>query len=425
VAPVKEGAANSIRVSFIVPALNEERSIEATLRSILGQRFPREEFEVLLVDNGSRDRTREIAAGLDGVRVLEESRRGAGSSRNRGAIEAKGEFLAFVDAGSLLDPDWLSALLPCFLCPEVAAVQGRIQVVSADGTRVPEIELHNLSIRDSLDLLTTDLQPVPVLDTASTVIRAEVFRELGGFDPGLLRMEDAELSYRLYRAGWILGRCAAALCRESGSRPRFLPLARIRWKTGRYKVEAGDRMGLPRSWQGTLFQLWNEVRQNTLEPWRTWRKSGLELRFAWPTLRRTGWELAGLASLIRARWSAKPWASDDADSDRDEPLPLGPVSQLRFSAPGLPPLGFPAEVRLLLTDPFVRLSNWKRNLGWKLEGSEALALRELLASRGDARSAAARIAAREGAGVDEFETLEGLREFLGDLREEGVLVECP
>ena len=88
-------------ISVIVPALNEGSVIRRCLASLQQQRLPSDCFEVIVVDNGSTDRTREIARSFGGslaVTVLERSGVRIAALRNLGAATARGEFLAFLDA---------------------------------------------------------------------------------------------------------------------------------------------------------------------------------------------------------------------------------------------------------------------------------------------------------------------------------------
>ena len=85
------------RISFVIPVLNGERDISRCLLSIRNQDFSAEEYEVLVVDNGSTDRTQDIVRNL-GFDIQVIPGVSVASLRNRGAVEARGDFLAFVDA---------------------------------------------------------------------------------------------------------------------------------------------------------------------------------------------------------------------------------------------------------------------------------------------------------------------------------------
>ena len=93
-----------MKVSIIIPAYNEEKFLSKTLLCALAQNYP--DFEIIVVDNNSIDRTNEIAKSF-GVKVFFEKNKGTGRARERGRREACGEILAFIDADCLPDKDWL------------------------------------------------------------------------------------------------------------------------------------------------------------------------------------------------------------------------------------------------------------------------------------------------------------------------------
>lgn len=122
------------RVSVIVPAWNSEHSIGATLRSVLAQTEP--SWEAIVVDDGSTDDTAGVAQclGDDRVRVIRQENLGQGAARNRGLREARGEFIAFLDA----DDEWMPPFLERTLRflethPEAVAVSTAFVVRYADG----------------------------------------------------------------------------------------------------------------------------------------------------------------------------------------------------------------------------------------------------------------------------------------------------
>ncbi len=126
--PATESASS---VSIIVPAFNEEETIAGTLQSLLAIDFP--DFDIVVVDDGSNDRTLEraqaIAATSAGrVSVLTQSNQGKWSALNRGIENSKGELVFCIDSDSVLAPDVLMRMVPHFADPEVAAVSGQVAV---------------------------------------------------------------------------------------------------------------------------------------------------------------------------------------------------------------------------------------------------------------------------------------------------------
>jgi glycosyltransferase involved in cell wall biosynthesis len=102
---------NNVMVSVIIPHLNQPNELEACLRSLAAQTLPREQFEVIVVDNGSASPPTEIVARLPGARLLFEGRPGPGPARNAGAAAVTSEILAFIDADCRADPNWLTSIV--------------------------------------------------------------------------------------------------------------------------------------------------------------------------------------------------------------------------------------------------------------------------------------------------------------------------
>jgi cellulose synthase/poly-beta-1,6-N-acetylglucosamine synthase-like glycosyltransferase len=106
---METGAMNiPIKVSFVIPAYNEEDYIGHCLDAVFRNINGRKDIEVIVVDNNSTDRTAEVAARYKGVRLLHEMRPGANAARRRGFDEAKGDLVALPDADTIPPQGWLS-----------------------------------------------------------------------------------------------------------------------------------------------------------------------------------------------------------------------------------------------------------------------------------------------------------------------------
>ena len=130
-------------ISVVVPAYNEEENITACLGSLNHQTLPRTEYEIIVVDGNSKDRTRELAAPLADLVVIQTSAK-VGGARNDGALKARGEILATTDADCVLPPDWLERIRDDF---------ARYHPVQLYGTVYPRER--GLSYRISLALANT------------------------------------------------------------------------------------------------------------------------------------------------------------------------------------------------------------------------------------------------------------------------------
>jgi glycosyltransferase involved in cell wall biosynthesis len=98
-----------MEISVIVPALNEEENIEACLKSILNQTFPRDKYEIIVSDGNSSDRTLKIARKYSDKAVITK-KKGIWWGKNFGARFARGKYLVFIDADTTIDSDYLKTL---------------------------------------------------------------------------------------------------------------------------------------------------------------------------------------------------------------------------------------------------------------------------------------------------------------------------
>lgn len=96
--------------SVIVPFLNEELYIERCVRSLLGQDFDKNEYELIFIDNGSTDRSAEIVRAFPRVIFLSEEKKNVYAVRNKGLAIAKGRIIAFTDADCVVRRDWLTQI---------------------------------------------------------------------------------------------------------------------------------------------------------------------------------------------------------------------------------------------------------------------------------------------------------------------------
>lgn len=194
-------------ISIIVPAYNAQKTIYKCILSLINQNFPKDQFEVIIVDNNSTDKTAEIIKSFSSVRYSNESIQGRSYTRNHGARIAKGNIFAFIDADVYLDPDWLKNLVSNFNKKSIGGGQGRIIPTNDDG----QASLNNFRIRQQNEstnntniLLRLMYYETPMVNSAACMYRKEAFEFVGGFDVLLERHEDIDLSKRVCLAGYDL-----------------------------------------------------------------------------------------------------------------------------------------------------------------------------------------------------------------------------
>lgn len=226
-------------VTVIIPALNEEALIGAALASVAAQTRPLPEIEAIVVDNGSRDRTGEIvrstAAATPGlsIRLVSLPEPGRGRAKNRGAREARGQCLIFLDADSRMAPDLAARVLARWRsnCPAAC-----IRVVA---------DSHDRLDRAFFDLIEFGKRLFKIRAQMFYCGR-DLFLRFGGFDEALKLAEDQEFLGRLQRAGVPVGLLDESAIATSARRLHTLP-CRLGMLTMLARWWLADR-GLGRRW---------------------------------------------------------------------------------------------------------------------------------------------------------------------------------
>lgn len=188
-----------ILVSVVVPAHNAANTIELCLEALLKQSLPRQEYEVIVVDDGSSDGTAEVVRRFPEVRLFQQRRQGPAAARNLGAQKAQGEIILFTDADCQPTFEWAERLA-------TPLREGRI--VGAKGaylTRQRELiaRFVQLEYEERYERMSRE-KYIDFIDTYSAGYRREVFLQAGGFDTVFptASVEDQEFSFRLAAQGY-------------------------------------------------------------------------------------------------------------------------------------------------------------------------------------------------------------------------------
>lgn len=205
-------------VSVVVPVRNGADTLTDCLTSILASDFPQVGMEIVVVDNGSTDRTAEVAKRF-AVRYVTEPRRGLSHARNRAVEAARGEILAFTDADCTVATTWLKELVSGFEERAVSAIAGEM-IAFPPSTPV---ERYVAMRKPSYHAWTEERVPYPWFVFASAAVRRDVFPRIGLFDPTFDGgSEDIDFVWRVLRAGLEIRRCPRAVVfhrhRTSGAR---------------------------------------------------------------------------------------------------------------------------------------------------------------------------------------------------------------
>lgn len=185
-------------ISVIIPHYNQPAELILCLEALDGQRGRFELAEIIVVDNGSAASPGWICAGYDKVRLLTETHRGPGPVRNRGAREATGDVLAFIDADCIASPDWLAAISAAFENDPCKTILG-------GDVRIPrgEAPLGPVEAFESVFAFRMDkyIAKQNFTGTGNLAVRRDIFRTVGAFCT-IERAEDRDWGQRATALGF-------------------------------------------------------------------------------------------------------------------------------------------------------------------------------------------------------------------------------
>jgi glycosyltransferase involved in cell wall biosynthesis len=202
-------------ISIVVPAYNEAEYLPFCLESLQNQTYPKNRYEIIVVDNNSVDKTSTIAK-IAGAKVIKEKNQGHVFALNAGMTKAKGEIIASTDADTRVKPDWLEVIEKVFRDEEVVAVTGPAWYNSTS-----KIKSHLVKYSYYFYLKLHFAVGKPSLSGLNLAVRHSAFYKIKGLDTRYRIFSDVELGLRIKKVGKVL------FCKELSvvSSPR-------RWKKG-------------------------------------------------------------------------------------------------------------------------------------------------------------------------------------------------
>lgn len=181
-------------ISVVIPLYNKERQIGSTLRTVLGQTY--KDFEIVVVDDGSTDGSAaEVAEFSDPrIRLIHQQNAGVSAARNHGIEEARGEFVALLDADDEWLPDYLASQMELVgKYPQCDVFATNYQFKDTRGRTTPTI-LRNLPFDGEHGILSNYFEVAssshPPLWTSTVMARKSAFQSIGGFPGGIKSGED-------------------------------------------------------------------------------------------------------------------------------------------------------------------------------------------------------------------------------------------
>ncbi len=188
-------------VTVVIPVYNEEDHIAATLDSILAEDYPKDKIEVIVVDDGSKDKTVEIVKKYKAVRLIKQDHKGKVHALNTGAKAARHEFILTVDADTSFNPEFIREMVGPFSDKMVAATSGAVRVKNTHTFSgiFQNIEYHqnNLIRRSFSKVFNTGIWFFGCL----ACYRASILEQLGGFKKDTMA-EDMDIAMECKSKGY-------------------------------------------------------------------------------------------------------------------------------------------------------------------------------------------------------------------------------
>ncbi len=181
-----------MKISIVTPMYNSEEFIERMILAVRGVDYPKENLEIIVIDNGSSDNSVKIVETL-GIKCLVMPKVSIAKMRNAGAAVASGEILAFVDSDCLVDRDWAKNAEKLIKDIECAGIVGGHYGL---GDNPGWVE------RTWVDLKTDFSGDVPFVSAGNMIVKKEVFTEVSGFDEAVETGEDWDFCQRIIKAGY-------------------------------------------------------------------------------------------------------------------------------------------------------------------------------------------------------------------------------
>lgn len=221
----------------IVPAYNEEKTIRKTIESLVALDYPLEKKQIIVVNDGSKDKTRDIVETFiaqhaqGSIILINQENKGKAAALNAGLAVATGEFFACLDADSFIEPNALKEMLPYFEQWDVAAVCPLLKVHNPQ-TVIEKVQWYEYVINMLYKSLNGKLDCIHVTPGPFSVYRTNVITSLGGYDEDNIT-EDLEIAIRLQKHHYkIIQTFDATVYTSSPKTWRKLFTQRVRWYKG-------------------------------------------------------------------------------------------------------------------------------------------------------------------------------------------------
>nr|QNO41820.1 glycosyltransferase AglE [Methanosarcinales archaeon ANME-2c ERB4]QNO42776.1 glycosyltransferase AglE [Methanosarcinales archaeon ANME-2c ERB4] len=186
-------------VSVIVPAYNAEKTIKECVESLLNQDFPKDRYEILVVDNNSNDRTKEIVKEYP-VKLLEEKKiQSSYAARNKGIQNAKNKILVFIDSDCIATPQWVKEGINVLVSESADLVGGEVEFFYSKNKSAAELydSITNMQIE-------SNIKEGNIAKTANLFVKSFLFGKIGMFPDWVKSGGDVQWTSKATKNGYSL-----------------------------------------------------------------------------------------------------------------------------------------------------------------------------------------------------------------------------
>lgn len=221
-------------VTIIVPAWNEEHTIKGTVDSLLALDYPKDRLKIFIIDDGSTDRTFEVAKQFESnpqIKVFTKPNGGKHTAMNLGILYSNTDLIGCLDADSYVAHDALKEIIPYFDDKEVMAVTASVEIHKPE-TLLQRIQSTEYMIGVFTRKVFSRFNGLYVTPGPFSIFRKKIFDEIGGFVHGY-GTEDMEMAMRMqHHRMKIENAHTAHVYTVSPRTPRALYKQRVRWVSG-------------------------------------------------------------------------------------------------------------------------------------------------------------------------------------------------
>jgi len=188
------------KVSVVIPAYNAEKTIEETIQGLLSQDYSKNDYEIIVVDDGSNDSTKEMIKKFKRVKLFKQKHRGPAAARNLGVKHSKGDLILFTDADCVPDKNWIKNMIKPFKDGDIVGVGGTYRTLNKKSliARFVGYEIAERHRRMK------NKKNIDFVGTYSAGYRKDILLKFKGFDITFPTSsgEDSELSFRIAEEGY-------------------------------------------------------------------------------------------------------------------------------------------------------------------------------------------------------------------------------